>query len=221
MKIRGNTVGTTMSPDKVGERNGAVLYTPQTLTEEQQAQARDNIYAPSTADFDDLSLVVSQYRNDLEEADYQLGQRVNELESGFRHIATINCEEDIKQIDITQDSEGNAFACSEFVIIATSAPLADNKPHLYIGSPAWTWLVADSGFFSTTATQKFRMHLKHICGGQWVYDSVRSTFNDDAASADTRGNIRSMNQFGEKLSLISFWAHGTIPAGSSFEVYGK
>ena len=54
-KIRGNLVGTTMSPEKIAERiggggggsaEGAVLYNaPQNLPPEKQAQARDNINA--------------------------------------------------------------------------------------------------------------------------------------------------------------------------------
>ena len=150
-----------------------------------------------------------------------LGGRVDALEGGYRHIFTIQCQEDIKQIDITQDSEGNGFACSEFVVFATSAPKADNQPHLYIGAPAWYWISSDSGFFSTTEQRVFRMHLKHIGGGWWRYDAVRSTLGAENATPDTRGNIRSLYQLSEKLNNISFWANKIIPAGSSFEVYGK
>lgn len=53
IKIRGITVGTPISPEKivelvkdeVGESKGAVLHTPQTLTEGEKAQARANIGA--------------------------------------------------------------------------------------------------------------------------------------------------------------------------------
>ena len=116
MKIRGNTVGTTMSPDKIGERNGAVLYAPQELDDDQKAQARENIYAPSFADFDELSLTVSRNRNELEEADYQLGQRVTALENGggtgdgsaeggYKLIETITLEEETGLINIDFDKK--------------------------------------------------------------------------------------------------------------------
>jgi hypothetical protein len=95
-----------------GGGESAVLYTPQELTEEQQAQARDNIYVPSTADFDDLSLTVSQYRNDLEEADYQLGLRVSALENGggsadggYKLIETITIEEETQVVSVDFDKK--------------------------------------------------------------------------------------------------------------------
>lgn len=42
-KIVGGTVTTPLNPEKIGGSADAVLYTEQNLTEEQKAQARENI----------------------------------------------------------------------------------------------------------------------------------------------------------------------------------
>lgn len=44
-KIYGNPLTTPINPEKFGGGTDAVTYTPQTLTEEQKAQARENIGA--------------------------------------------------------------------------------------------------------------------------------------------------------------------------------
>lgn len=90
--IRGNLVGTTMSPEKIAERIGgggsagaAVLYTEQNLTGAQKQQARANIEAVSENDFDAAI-------EPLEQGINYLNELVGDIETALDSILAIQNE---------------------------------------------------------------------------------------------------------------------------------
>lgn len=211
----------------------AVLYTPQELGDDQKAQARENLYVPSTADFEDLSLTVDRHRNEFEEANYQLGLRVSELEKGgsdetaeYRHIFTYEhtADEGVKQIDITQDKDGNGFSCKEFLIFTTFPATGDGATQLYMGrngATSYKWLAYLGDAMSKTAQRCGRIELRHTVGGAWVCDaSYVDTTSLFTVGNACRGSVKS-NDIVEKVDKLQFWAQGVIAKGAIIEIFGK
>lgn len=137
-----------------GAKAGAVLYTQQYLTEEQQTQARGNIGAASkneivktavlyesqnltpeqettarlninAADLDDLQDLVNRF----DEAE----KRIPTAKT-YELIATTTVEEDDPKDSVTFniDSNGNPFELTDFIIKATAAFVDGNKSTLYM-----------------------------------------------------------------------------------------
>ena len=142
--------------------------------------------------------------------------------STYRHIRTVTVteEEGAKQIDVDTDSEGNPFACSDFLIFATY-PITTAQIQVYIGSPCWNWITFEPGAMATTEERKWRINLKHLADGYWGYDGVYTKNASYQSESTLRSTIRSDKTFGEKLSNLSFWAQGVFPKGTIIEIYGK
>ena len=238
--IRGNLVGTTMSPERIAERiggtggsaEGAVLYTPQELTEEQREQARQNIDVPSWSVYDRLNDALLESDSEHDEAEYALGQRMDKLEQGYRHIATYEHTEDegVKQIDITVDENGDAFECSDFLIyltLPTNADITDNwYTHLYVGSRMYHWEFNTQNGFSRVGTRQMRLRLYHAFDGWWVTDgvycdAVDNTFGITSNNSGAFGNRKSLEATGKTISEWHFMAASTFDKGTIIEIYGK
>lgn len=230
MKIRGNTVGTTMSPQRIGDRiggtggsaDGAVLYTPQTLTEEQREQARQNIDVPSYYEFEAA-------RDDI---------RINktaieELHQGYRHIRTetVTADDGVPQIDTTKDKYGNAFSCSDFLIFITLPKSNDSaKTQLYIGHQMYNWDAFIPGGFSATVTRRMRIHLYHAFDGYWLTDGVFTSnesytdmYVDRMGSYEntTFGTIMGKQTTQNPATELHFLAQNVFGKGTIIEIYGK
>lgn len=155
-------------------------------------------------------------------------ERLDSLEAGYRHIGTLTNDtgEGISAMELTQDSQGNPFSCSEFLIFATFPMLESGKStQLYIGPPAWKWIAFEPAAMSTTTTRSWRIRLWHCHDGKWCYDGV---YNDNPsglfqAYAYVRGNIRSTEAPGQKLEKLLFYSNSNsyFPNGTIFEIYGK
>ena len=98
MKIIGVTVGTPFAPNKMVDKSSAVQYTTQELTDEQKAQARQNIGVPDKADM--VSAVI--------EALPEAGSGEPGAD-GFSPIATVTQTDDGAVISIT-DKNGTTTA---------------------------------------------------------------------------------------------------------------
>lgn len=144
----------------------------------------------------------------------------------YRHIATITQDKDgvVKSLDVTKDSKGNPFSCSDFLIFATFPPIETGVKQFYIGPPKWKWIAYEQTAFSDVATLKWRMHLRHCVDGKWCFDGVYSTPDKSHYTASTlRSNICSTEAPGEKLSELNFYANNPngFPKGTVIEIYGK
>lgn len=204
------------------EQTAPISYKAQTLDDDQKAQARDNINAASAADFDDLSL------------------RVGELENGggasaeYRHIYTYEhtADEGVKEIHITADKDGNAFACSDFLMyltLPTNAEIANWKTQLHIGHKMWEWDLYIGQGFSMTKTRRMRIHMYHAFDGYWVSDGAYNDKNESTYEAIIStdgyatgfGNLKSMIATGKTISELHFLAQVTFDKGTKIEIYGK
>lgn len=222
MIIRGNTVSTPISPEKLG----SVLYTQQTLTEEQKAQARENIDVPSYYELEDLrnDILINNSKHDEDMLD--VDTRLDELEKGYRHIATYTNDtgEDVMQIDITQDKDGNPFSCSEFFIYAIIPPASGGQ--IYIGSPMWAWIFFSGEGKSTNATKTLSINISHKGGGYWSGNMLAANNVESAFSAKSGSslytNFRSDSVIGEKANNLCFYGgNSPFPDGTVIEIYGK
>ena len=153
------------------------------------------------------------------------------LDQGFRLIATAKVEsgQQIRQIEISADGEGNPFACREFYILATLPPKTDTATgwaQLYIGHELWNgWECFLATAFSDTAVQRYRFHLRNALAGYWVTDVVKvaNTSQPEYAiynNTNLFGTLRGM-QPADKIEKLYFYTKGTFPAGTVLEVYGK
>ena len=153
----------------------------------------------------------------------------------YRHIFTYEhtADEGVKQIDITQDKDGNAFECSDFIIyltLPTSDDISTNyKTQLYIGKVMNKWDVYMPQGFSRTAKRRMRLHLYHAIDGYWLTDGV---FNDKESQAEYSvpdinstnsgfGNLKSMVATGKTISELHFVAQSAFNNGTIIEIYGK
>ena len=143
----------------------------------------------------------------------------------YRHIATFTNDtgEDVMQIDVTKDSDGNGFSCSEFFIYAKIPPATGNQ--LYIGSAIYKWLFFSSVAKSSTATRTLAIELKHTGDGWWrgsmlALDNAADFTSTNGSNLYT--NFRSNVNVGEKLSSLCFYGGSApFPNGTTFEIYGK
>ena len=218
MKIRGNTVGTPISPKRV-------LCTQQTLTEEQKAQARENIDVPSYYELEDLRNDVLINNSKHDEDMLAVDTRLDELEKGYRHIVTRTIENDEGlEIGITKDKDGNPFSCSEFHILITMPPTQGSQ--LYICSVMWSYMFFTSMARSATATRTLSIDVRHIGGGWWngsmLYGDNVTSLPSAISGYNHYSNFRSNVVIGEKVSSLVFYG-GTapFPNGTVIEIHGK
>ena len=211
---------------EIADRQGAdetVLQTAQNYTDTAVSQLSEYV---------DLGL--NTVHNNTIKAVNLLGNRVSALEADFRHIDTYEhtTDQQIQQVDITRDSQGNEFACSEFLLLLTlptSEEIYENhRTQLYIGQTAsWSnWLLLFRQAFSRDTQRKWRIYLRHAFDGWWVGDGYMSEDTTDYAAKDVTsscniGNIKSLSQVGKTLSRLSFYTTAKIPTGTKIEVYGR
>lgn len=210
------------------------------ISEALQQEAQDR----TAADTENLELAIENTaitKNEILAEVYGLTEaaaaRLDALEQGYRHIATYEHTEDegVKQIDITQDKDGNAFACSDFLFYLT-LPTSDDintnyKTQLYVGHKLWQdWDVFIAKGFSRTVTRRMRLHLYHAFDGYWVTDGVINDtpdsldaylYNDIATLPTTFGNIKSSGATGKTISELHLLAQSAFNKGTIIEIYGK
>ena len=155
----------------------------------------------------------------------KVGERLG-VDAGFRHIATYTNDtgEDVMQIDITQDKDGNPFSCSEFHILMTIPPTQGSQ--LYVCSEMWKYMFFTSVARSTTATRTLSIDVRHIGDGWWngsmLYGDNVTSLPSAISGYNHYSNFRSNVVIGEKASSLWFYG-GTapLPNGTVIEIYGK
>lgn len=180
----------------------AVLYTPQTLTEEQKTQARDNIGACDKEYVDDA----------IANIDLPTGGN----NATFRHIATLVFDENTNAShwSITQDEDGNALSLSH-VFIRGDVLAADRKGdgafriNDEIAIP-WCFSMQTNGY---TAIMDITM------AGTTAL--VRYMSWESSTKANRFEAYRGRGSSSVISSLLCSNAAGVrIPSGSKFEVWG-
>lgn len=212
LEMDGATFLTEEDEHRIAEaaKDGAVLYTQQNLTEEQKAQARDNIGA---ANADDI-----------------LKSKV------YEHIATITVAPDAdgslpQHVIFTADSEGNSFELTDFFIRAHAGFVSGAQSTLYIDvnkDPA----IANGVIGSiSTICRYFNIFFRQEAGGMMRAEHTSSTPSDMYYNAqgtiDCSRLIPPMHPYCKppitKIDLYTLLPAGGEKAwveGSTFELWG-
>ena len=124
-----------------------------------------------------------------------------------------------------KDQEGNDFACKDFLIFATFPKLESGlSTQLYIGPPAWKWIVFMPTAMSVSAKRTWRLHLHHLVGGKWGLEGYYTDGElPHQSTAGVAVTVTSVEAPGEKLNQLLFWSNTTshFPNGTTFEIYGR
>lgn len=146
------------------------------------------------------------------------------LDQGFRYLATLanNTGSDVKQLELTQDTEGNPFSCREFYIVGTIPKASAGQ--LYVGPKMWSWMAFFPNGMSYNYPRTIAIHLSHIADGKW-----NATLNGADNCATMWGSTGSTcsgtfisGDLGETFSsLCLYGGNSAFPDGTSLEIYGK
>lgn len=127
----------------------SVLYTAQSLSDDQQAQARENIAAAGVARVDAVETALG---GKLDNAPYTWPEWTEDQQAAarerigaskdlgtFEDIATVTTTEETSAITINADSNGNPFSLSDIIFEITLPPESPTKQRsIYFGSKITT-----------------------------------------------------------------------------------
>lgn len=209
MKIRGNTVGTTMprpdweqtdprKADYIKNKPGAVLYTEQELTEGQKAQARANIGVVTGGEA------------------LGTGKFIGEV--------TIDNDE-TRTIEFTQCADGSPLNFDElFIMVEGGADASRNlcfTTNNEYNSSAYNWTVQTSVALVADATRYNTVHCK-MMGERWII--LGYTQHNNVYGANVQRNYTTTVGQGKERCINSLvigigWGHFT--SGTKIAVYGR
>ena len=199
-KIIGVTVGTPLNPKKTEElldKKDFVRYNEQTLTEEQKAQARENIGAQQA------------------DESFELIESITVNEDGLKTIAR------------TAEPDGKPYDLSAVTIIlkvyGTDVMLGTQVDY-YSGNAKIGSLLENIAVTYYTASNKFSSCVYHVRPKAGVYEFV-SAYGAHAAMMDVHYPSNADYQTvdaSKKITQIEFklWTATNIPVGTQIEIYG-
>lgn len=198
----------------------AILYTPQSLTTEQQAQARANIgavAAPETAEVGQ-TIVVKEVDENGKPTAWEAANLPTEDE--WELIASGTMEEDARGITLTLDNEGNPFELKKAALhltnISRGAEMAsDVTCYVTIGDAAWKNILSARDISQTFS--KETIAYSDMNGSAWM--AVRETH------ANNRGPMnRPFSDFVGKTITSAYFnaanAQHKLSAGLTYELWG-
>ena len=199
----------------------AILYTPQTLTPDRQAQARENIgavEAPETAEVGQTIRVKSVDENGKptawEAADLP-------TEGKWELIASGAMEEDARGIEVTLDNDGNPFELTKAALHVMNIHRGtemtkDVSCHVYIGSACWAAGVVSASPAQSTTNKEFVAYA-NTNGSAWL--ATRAYTNHGQGHM-----LYPFSDFiGKTITYVDFMAssaHLKLAAGLTYELWG-
>lgn len=201
----------------------AVLYTAQSLSGEQQAQARQNIAAASKAEVNKLSEENAKIKDDLSDklpkspanweqwtADEQTAARERMGIAGYELIVDVPTLETVSNFHITLDSNGNALALKVVTIDFAGATGGDNcLVEINNGYLRFTGALGKGRFGS-------------FVGIPLGNDYYCYYFTNNAPDRNQLNPNSNQFMAGVKADTIinDIWFRDTVPAGASIQIYG-
>lgn len=223
MKIRGNTVGTPLKPEKA-------VVKCQNLSEEEKAQARENIGAVSQQDFEqrnddiyfDISYCVSaaesQTFTDAQKA--LVRENIGAAKAGkYELIETIKLTEDTASIERTQEPDGTPYA---FHAVYIKAKLAVGSASGSLRADFNGDQIISGGTQFSTSSQMYTKISAEVKYGKFFGDIEAGTESEyHTAVHYSQRFANSMVSCSDihSLKLLRIGNVIDIPAGSQFEIW--
>lgn len=199
----------------------AILYTPQDLSTEQQAQARENIGvipAPETAEVGQ-TIVVKEVDENGKPTAWEAADLPTE--GKWELIASGTMEEEARGIELTLDNDGKPFELTKAALhvmnIRRGTEMTVNVScHVTLGSVFWAAGVVSAQEEKYTGNREFIAYAD-MNGSAWL--AVRISENEN------RGPM--MRPFSDfigktitKADFMSAAAHFKLAAGLTYELWG-
>lgn len=208
----------------------AVRYNQQTLTDEQKTQARENIGAvgattvPNSAAVNADNELVMQHTDgdaisELFKVALPAGGGVDNLD-GYKLIRTITLTEDVAEVNITKDDDGNPISVYEAVVITNCKPASGVQD-------CYSRTTVDSGYVGQVAVAKFYNTSGDTIGYFKLYrmGGRLSAQYQYANSGHYTGNVGGWTRFFDagRITGIALKTSGAaqIMTGSIFKLYAR
>jgi hypothetical protein len=196
----------------------SVLYTPQTLTEEQKAQARENIGAV------DINTARGELAGFLEESLDPIWQDLEDLKTAtgksFELIETITLNESVAKV-----SNSLPFACESlfFLINIAAADVTYTNAGIMIymetATDAYHAYIPCSQYLKKSTAVKGYGAFINLDGIQISLSSYGQTYNPTNLQTAFLDRVKTATPI-EKYRLHPSSGSDVLPAGSKIEVYG-
>jgi hypothetical protein len=205
----------------------AILYTPQSLTPEQQAQARENIgvvASPETATVGQTIVVKEVDENgkptQWEAADFPSGGGGGKE---WRHTHSIVLSERVTAVEIYEDENGDPLSCTEILAYIKTAYICPDAPDLT--SPQ-KLLAVINGAYPEDLGNVVRNDSPSTFCSCYVNSNVGTVAILDAATIQTLAGVRMRNIMGAYASqnIHSFvlkmqYNNRLMVEGSTIEIF--
>ena len=219
----------------------AVLYTPQTLTTEQRAHARENIAAADVARVDAVETALGGKLDSTPgtwpvwTADEQAAarERMN-AQCSYKHIATITINEDgVYNVGIDRDENGMVFSVSDVYIYGYMKKIGGNSSTVVAINTITTSLNGPNNIIKLPANYKiygaqFELNIKK--SKYWRAHAVSSIDVSDPningvtgyTSVSHRGASNVRKNEWETLTALAFATEDTaFGIGTTFDIWGR
>ena len=206
----------------------AVLYTPQTLTTEQQAQARENIAAAG------VEAVETALGGKLDNApgtwpvwtaDEQAAARERiGLDGDYEVLLDVTVGEDCALIECTTDANGNPFKLKEALLLSYLPPSNRGGYYgmvLYYNQSLLTYAVTSA---MSSSSNMYSKHFAQLHNGVWITGGTSGiTNNESYLFSDLQigfdNKTKNDAPYIDKIKILQL-NNGTIKAGAKIKLMG-